>query len=85
MGCVFLWSGWGKLNDMPVVIENFVGWGIPFAKILAPFVSGVEFVGGLSSLRYQQSLKFKCLAGEGRKAQAFPGCNFGCKGLGTAR
>jgi putative oxidoreductase len=44
---VFLWSGWGKLNDVPTVIENFVGWGIPFAHVLAPFVSMVEFVGGL--------------------------------------
>ena len=26
--------------------ENFVGWGIPFPKILTPFVSGVECFGG---------------------------------------
>jgi putative oxidoreductase len=44
---VFLWSGWGKLNNLPIVIENFVDWGIPFPKILAPFVSGVEFIGGI--------------------------------------
>jgi putative oxidoreductase len=47
VGWVFLWSGWGKLNDVPAVIDNFVGWGIPFAHFLAPFVSMVEFVGGL--------------------------------------
>ena len=47
MGWVFLWSGWGKLNDLPTVTENFVGWGIPAAHLLAPFVSGVEFFGGL--------------------------------------
>jgi putative oxidoreductase len=47
VGWVFLWSGWGKLNDLPTVIENFVGWGIPFPHILAPFVSTVEFLGGL--------------------------------------
>ena len=47
VGWVFLWSGWGKLNDLPTVIENFVGWGIPFPNILAPFVSTVEFLGGL--------------------------------------
>ena len=47
VGWVFLWSGWGKLNDLPTVIENFVGWGIPFPHILAPFVSIVEFLGGL--------------------------------------
>jgi putative oxidoreductase len=37
VGWVFLWSGWGKLNDLPTVIENFVSWGIPFPHILAPF------------------------------------------------
>jgi putative oxidoreductase len=29
------------------VTENFVGWGIPNAHLLAPFVSAVEFFGGL--------------------------------------
>jgi len=47
VGWVFLWSGWGKLNDLPTVIENFVGWHIPAAQLLAPFVSAVEFFGGL--------------------------------------
>jgi len=47
VGWVFVWSGWGKLNDIPTVVENFVGWGIPLAHLLAPFVSVVEFVGGL--------------------------------------
>lgn len=46
-GWVFLWSGWGKLNNLPLVTENFVGWGIPFPHILTPFVSGVEFFGGI--------------------------------------
>ena len=46
-GWVFLWSGWGKLNNLPAVTENFVGWGIPFPHILTPFVSGVEFFGGI--------------------------------------
>src|SRR5580698_4545141 len=47
VGWVFLWSGWGKLNDLPTVTQNFVGWGIPLPHLLAPFVSGVEFFGGL--------------------------------------
>ncbi|HEX4151815.1 MAG TPA: DoxX family protein [Steroidobacteraceae bacterium] len=47
VGWVFLWSGWGKLNDLPQVTENFIGWGIPFPHLLTPFVSGVEFFGGL--------------------------------------
>jgi putative oxidoreductase len=47
VGWVFLWSGWEKLNDLPTVIQNFIDWGIPFPHILTPFVSAVEFVGGL--------------------------------------
>jgi uncharacterized membrane protein YphA (DoxX/SURF4 family) len=29
VGWVFLWSGWGKLHNLPLVIENFIGWGVP--------------------------------------------------------
>jgi len=47
VGWVFLWSGWGKLTHLPQITENFVGWGIPFPQVLAPFVSGVEFFGGI--------------------------------------
>lgn len=47
VGWVFLWSGWGKLTHLPMVTENFTNWGIPFAGVLAPFVSGVEFFGGM--------------------------------------
>jgi putative oxidoreductase len=47
VGWVFMWSGWGKLHALPQVTENFVGWGIPWSNVLAPFVSGVEFFGGL--------------------------------------
>jgi putative oxidoreductase len=47
VGYVFLLSGWGKLNNLPFVEENFVKWGIPAPHILTPFVSGVEFFGGL--------------------------------------
>ena len=46
-GWVFLWSGWGKLNALPFVTQNFREWGIPFPEIMTPFVSGVEFLGGL--------------------------------------
>ena len=47
VGWVFLWSGWGKLTHLPLVTENFAGWGIPAPEILAPFASGVEFFGGI--------------------------------------
>ncbi len=44
---MFLWNGWGKLNNLPAITENFVSWGIPLPHILTPFVSGVEFFGGI--------------------------------------
>jgi putative oxidoreductase len=47
VGWVFLLSGWGKLHNLPQVTENFIGWGIPFPHLLTPFVSGIEFFGGL--------------------------------------
>ncbi|HTT43812.1 MAG TPA: DoxX family protein [Steroidobacteraceae bacterium] len=46
-GYVFLLSGWGKLHNLPTVTENFIGWKVPAPHLLAPFVSGVEFFGGL--------------------------------------
>jgi putative oxidoreductase len=50
VGYVFMLSGWAKLNDLPQIIQNFTEWGIPFPKILTPFVSGVEFFGGIMLL-----------------------------------
>ena len=47
VGWVFLWSGWTKLHNLPKMIENFREWGIPHPEVLTPFVSGVEFIGGL--------------------------------------
>ena len=47
VGWVFMWSGWGKLHNLPAITENFAGWHIPAPHILAPFVSGVELFGGL--------------------------------------
>src|SRR5579862_7937117 len=47
VGWVFLWSGWGKLNNLPQITENFVGWGIPFPHFLTPLTACIEFFGGL--------------------------------------
>jgi putative oxidoreductase len=47
VGWVFPWSGWGKLNNLPQIIENFIGWGIPFPHFLTPLTAGIEFFGGL--------------------------------------
>jgi putative oxidoreductase len=46
VGYTFMLAGWGKLNNLAQVTENFVGWGIPFPNILTPFVSCVECFGG---------------------------------------
>ncbi len=46
-GWVFLGTGWGKLTHLPLVTENFANWGIPAPGVMAPFVSGVEFAGGI--------------------------------------
>jgi putative oxidoreductase len=47
VGWVFLWAGWGKLGALPQVTENFRDWGVMAPEIMAPFVSGLEFVGGI--------------------------------------
>jgi putative oxidoreductase len=46
-GWVFMGTGWTKLTHLPQITENFRGLAIPAPEVLAPFVSGVEFVGGL--------------------------------------
>ncbi len=48
VGYVFMLTGWGKLNNLPHMIELFTDWGIPYPHILTPFASGVEFFGGIA-------------------------------------
>jgi putative oxidoreductase len=48
VGYVFMLSGWEKLSNLPQMIENFRGWGVPYPEILTPFVSGVECFGGIA-------------------------------------
>ena len=47
VGYVFMLTGWGKLNNLPQVTENFIGWGIPFPHFLTPLTSGIESFGGI--------------------------------------
>lgn len=47
VGYVFMLTGWGKLQNLDGVTEYFTSLGIPFPEIMTPFVSGLEFVGGL--------------------------------------
>jgi len=44
---VFMGTGWTKLHNLPAITKNFTALGIPAPEILTPFVSGVEFVGGI--------------------------------------
>jgi putative oxidoreductase len=69
VGWVFLPSGWGKLNNLPLVTTNVVGWGIPAPQLLAPFVSGIEFFGGLFLLL---GLLTRISAGRGSAASRSP-------------
>lgn len=47
VGVVFMGTGWTKLQNLPGIVRNFAALGIPAPEILTPFVSGVEFVGGI--------------------------------------
>ena len=46
-GWQFYQTGWGKLNNLPHVIEFFTSLGIPAPALNACFVSSLEFVGGI--------------------------------------
>ena len=46
IGFVFIQSGWGKLHHLDKVIQFFTSLGIPAPQLQAPFVAGVELVGG---------------------------------------
>ncbi|HEY4933819.1 MAG TPA: DoxX family protein [Terriglobales bacterium] len=46
-GWQFCQTGWGKLHNLPHVIEFFTSLGIPAPALNAYFVSSLEFVGGI--------------------------------------
>ena len=46
-GWQFWQTGWGKLHNLPHVIEFFTSLGIPAPALNAYFVSGLEFLGGI--------------------------------------
>ncbi|MBA3817832.1 MAG: DoxX family protein [Deltaproteobacteria bacterium] len=47
LGVTFALTGWGKLHNLEQVTQFFDSLGIPAASVQAPFVAGVEFVGGI--------------------------------------
>ncbi len=46
-GWQFMQTGWGKLHNLPRITHYFVTLGVPYPAFTTPFVSGVEFFGGL--------------------------------------
>jgi putative oxidoreductase len=46
LGWVFLQSGWGKLHNLPKVVEFFRSLGIPAPEMQAPFAAFMEFLCG---------------------------------------
>lgn len=46
-GWQFAQTGWGKLHNLPKITEFFASLHIPAPAIAAPFVSGLEFFGGI--------------------------------------
>jgi len=47
LGIVFVGTGWGKLHNLDQVTQFFASLGIPAASIQAPFIAGLELVGGI--------------------------------------
>jgi putative oxidoreductase len=46
IGAIFIPTGWGKLHNLPDIVNFFRQLGIPYPEIQAPFASTVELVGG---------------------------------------
>jgi len=46
-GFQFAQTGWGKLHNLARITDFFASLHIPFPGISAPFVAGLEFVGGI--------------------------------------
>lgn len=46
IGAIFVPTGWGKLHNLPDIVDFFRQLGIPYPEIQAPFVSSIELVCG---------------------------------------
>jgi putative oxidoreductase len=45
-GVLFFDSGLGKIRNLDKFIGDFVGWGLPAPRFMAPFVAWSEFIFG---------------------------------------
>ncbi len=46
-GWQFMQTGWGKLHNLPKVIDFFTSLGLPMPAVMAPAIACVELGGGL--------------------------------------
>lgn len=46
-GFQMMQTGWGKLHHLAKVVEFFTSLGIPLPALNAPFIAGLEFLGGI--------------------------------------
>lgn len=46
-GFQFAQTGWGKLHNLARIAGFFASLNIPFPSLSAPFISGLEFAGGI--------------------------------------
>ncbi len=46
-GWQFIQTGWGKVNNIPKIMEYFTTLGIPFPGVNAHFIAGLELAGGI--------------------------------------
>ncbi|MGA2590797.1 MAG: DoxX family protein [Bryobacteraceae bacterium] len=46
-GWQIMQNGWGKLHNLGRVTEYFTSLGVPFPGLNAPFIAGLECLGGL--------------------------------------
>ena len=46
-GWQFIQTEWGKVNNLPKVVEFFTQLGLPLPQVMAPFIAGVELTGGI--------------------------------------
>jgi len=46
-GWQFMQTGWGKLHNIPKIVNFFTSLGIPMPGVTAHFIAGLEFTGGI--------------------------------------
>lgn len=50
IGWAFIPTGWGKLHNLPLVVDNFRSWGIPAPEFQAPLAASCELLFGSAVL-----------------------------------